>query len=262
LTELLVTIAVVAILAALLMPALSAGKSRAMQIQCLSNLRQLHLIGYLYVNDNGKQPSYYNANFPGGGNWMGTLSVADREKGIGICPIAQEEAKDIQYGNGQGTADIAWVRWTTDGKIKMVGSYGFNAWFYTQIGGRGWNPANTPKLFSSDADIQRPAETPVFADSNWEDSGPKETDQPYHDLYTGSPLSTWADDMGRFTISRHGGILPTRAPRKLLPGQKLPGAINVACADGHTELVPLEQLWTLYWHHNWQVPAQRPQQPH
>jgi prepilin-type processing-associated H-X9-DG protein len=49
--------------------------------------------------------------------------------------------------------------------------------------------------------------------------------------------------------------------RKLAAGAKLPGAINIGFADGHSKLVPLEQLWTLYWHLNWQAPAVRPQNP-
>ncbi|MEY3276930.1 MAG: hypothetical protein RL153_2198, partial [Verrucomicrobiota bacterium] len=42
------------------------------------------------------------------------------------------------------------------------------------------------------------------------------------------------------------------------PGQRLPGAIQLSFADGHVGLVPLEQLWTLNWHREWQEPATRP----
>ena len=142
----------------------------------------------------------------------------------------------------------------------MFGSYGFNTWFYTQItAARGWNPSKTPLLFNSEADIQRPSLTPVFADANWEDGAPQTERALSRPLHRKSALHRcWADDMGRFAISRHGGVIPTKAPRKLLPGQALSGAINVVSADGHAQLVPLENLWTLYWHHNWLVPDQRP----
>lgn len=64
--------------------------------------------------------------------------------------------------------------------------------------------------------------------------------------------------MSRYTIARHGGMRPASAPRSLVSGDKLPGAINIGMADGHAQLVPLERLWTLYWHLDWVVPAARP----
>ena len=39
----------------------------------------------------------------------------------------------------------------------------------------------------------------------------------------------------------------------------MPGAINMGLADGHTELVKLEDLWKYYWRLDWQPPAVRPQ---
>ncbi len=51
LTELLVVIAVIAILAALLLPALSKSKSRTQTIACLNNLRQLSICWQLYTGD-------------------------------------------------------------------------------------------------------------------------------------------------------------------------------------------------------------------
>lgn len=51
LIELLAVIAIIAILAATLMPALSKGKERAINIQCLNNLKQLEMCVHLYAVD-------------------------------------------------------------------------------------------------------------------------------------------------------------------------------------------------------------------
>jgi prepilin-type N-terminal cleavage/methylation domain-containing protein/prepilin-type processing-associated H-X9-DG protein len=52
LLELLVVIATIAILAAMLLPALARGRQKSSQIECLSNLKQLGHALQLYVDDN------------------------------------------------------------------------------------------------------------------------------------------------------------------------------------------------------------------
>lgn len=53
LIEILVVLAIVAILASLLLPALTAGKAKARQTACASNLKQLALASQMYAADNG-----------------------------------------------------------------------------------------------------------------------------------------------------------------------------------------------------------------
>ncbi|HTL56419.1 MAG TPA: prepilin-type N-terminal cleavage/methylation domain-containing protein [Candidatus Limnocylindrales bacterium] len=58
LTELLVVIAVIAILAALLLPALSSGREKARRTACLSNLREIGVAVTLYASDNNGSIPY------------------------------------------------------------------------------------------------------------------------------------------------------------------------------------------------------------
>jgi hypothetical protein len=85
-----------------------------------------------------------------------------------------------------------------------------------------------------------------------------ETDAVANDLYLGPtlfglpnafPLSG-GRGMSCCTILRHGGPTAIHSmPYKT--GQPLPGAINMSFDDGHGELVKLQNLWTYYWHLNW-----------
>lgn len=53
LTELLVTISILGILAALLLPAVTGAKGKALHAVCTSNFRQLTLGWKMYADDNG-----------------------------------------------------------------------------------------------------------------------------------------------------------------------------------------------------------------
>jgi len=249
LIELLVVIAIIAILASMLLPALSNAKMRAQQIKCVSNLKQLMLADIMYVNDNGRNLPYY----PGADKtlWMGTLITYQAQvHAIRLCPLAPEKPPK-PTASRWGTAAECWS-WRGD----LGGSFAFNGWFYSDDAYYNTGQ-DLSRHFGRDGSVQKPSQTPVFADSIWVDIWPRPTDTPSRDLFNGEQ-SSGVGAIGRITISRHSGVSPASAPRSVPAGSVLPGGINIALYDGHVETVKLEKLWNYYWYNGYQIPATRP----
>ena len=259
LLELLVVIAIIAILAALLLPALAGARRKSQQTACLSNIKQLSLVSFMYASDNGKHTGYIppGLGFPDG-NWVGTLMAKSPPSKLLLCPTAPLPSPLPESGNRRGAADQAWVRWTSDGRTMFYSSFGYNGWLYSDIQFPDKTDFRHELVFKRESSIQKPAQTPVFFDANWLDQWPLETDEPARNLYTGAGFMKREEQMSRCTIARHGGASAASAPQNVPPGQKMPGAINMGFADGHVQLAKLEDLWSYSWHLNWVNPAVRP----
>ena len=249
LIELLVVIAIIAILAAMILPALSRAKARALGIQCTSNLKQIGMAHFMYVNDTGKTMPY-QASGDSYDLWMKKLiSYYAGVAGVRTCPMAPEQNPWKQRNtllNGFGMADQTW-QWIY-GTTNYQGSYAINGWFYTGV-------SDPNREFRAETSIENPARTPVFFDSVWVDAWPTATDTPSRDLYQG------ANDFGmqRLCIARHGSIKsPKNAPRAVVAGAPLPGSVTIEMADAHAEVVSLDRLWQLTWHKDYIPPATRP----
>ncbi len=169
LIELLIVIGIIAILAALLLPALSRARQQALSVQCQSNLRQLYLANTMYANE---WDGYYvpaapdiQTGFGGHVRWHGKRATADPtsefkpEDGplaeylpdgrVKECPVFLEFL-------GQDESPNAFEAGT--------GGYGYNM---TYIGGsyhlRDYGRA--PERSVRDIDIAAPSQTVMFADA-------------------------------------------------------------------------------------------------
>jgi prepilin-type N-terminal cleavage/methylation domain-containing protein/prepilin-type processing-associated H-X9-DG protein len=157
LVELLVTIAIVAVLAMLLLPALAQGKRSAQRAQCISNLRQLGIAARLYFDEHDGQTFLYRLYPTNGGTlfWFGWLQNGvdgnrdfDATQGP-LYPYLQGRGVEICPSLGYGGPNF---------KYKARGAaygYGYNIHIST----------NTPNVPRNIDTIRDTSGTALFADA-------------------------------------------------------------------------------------------------
>ncbi len=157
LIELLVVTAILAILAGLLLPALSRSKASAQRVQCVSNLHQLELAANLYWDDNGGNCFRYGGGFTNGGQlyWFGWIGPGPE----GQRPFDATPGALYPYLRGRGVERCpAFDYFMSHFKAKAQGAtygYGYNLYLSAP---QGQPPVNLGRL-------ARPALTAVLADA-------------------------------------------------------------------------------------------------
>jgi len=239
LIELLVVISIIALLIAILLPALSAARESSRTLDCLTKTRGLSqaFLSFSLERDGRTMPWGSEAPF------SPLLEYYGDNDNARVCPNTDGLLPD---GNGNGTVGSATTLWErrASGYDTEQGSYGFNGFLYdphdpglqTVLFVASASNSQFPKpWFTNTDDINEPTNTPIFGDCNWIDAFPHHNDQVPPDLTKGARWSEGLDrnpwQVGRFTLDRHNM------------------RINMSFTDGHAETIQLGQLWTYQWSH-------------
>jgi prepilin-type processing-associated H-X9-DG protein/prepilin-type N-terminal cleavage/methylation domain-containing protein len=160
LIELLVAIGIIAVLSAILLPALSQSRQSAWRVECAGNLRQLGMAAELYWDENSGncfQWLYNSTNTDGHLYWFGWLQSDSTAEGQRAFDLSQGIL--FPYLNGTDVR-LCPALYATPAQLKLKGddaifSYGYNFYLSTSAGAPSVNVNQ----------IKRPTDTAIFADA-------------------------------------------------------------------------------------------------
>ena len=226
LIELLVVVSIIAMLMALLLPAIQKARKQAQAVGCQANLRQLGLTFSMYVGENdGRVPEER------GGHIVWRLFTRNGNPAyakLALCPSA---SKPVPGGGHEPVGDTFHAyRWLM-GQPDLYGSYGFNGWVcegMVEVDGI-MVPAivDGKPIYWGTCDVKQASRIPLLFDCSAPTVSPKHFLSP--PKYEGEDWRT-CPMMSNLCINRHSG------------------GTNMLFMDWSMRKVGLKELWTFKWH--------------
>jgi prepilin-type N-terminal cleavage/methylation domain-containing protein/prepilin-type processing-associated H-X9-DG protein len=275
LIELLVVISIIAVLIALLLPALARAEKLSESTACLSNLRQLGLGYQEYVSEYQTLTTNQNAGGTGNqynGDWYELLAPFITTPAALICPATKMHPATSTWIDPPADSVTTWACYFwhanykpyTAGQVPpaflslgtalwgnptIYGSYCLNEYMVNYGGcpataqtdinnyiAPSWSDGGQVSDFFPGGG-QPTALTPLIGDGVMPEAAPAPWNTPAPSLSLGFNSNGYVywDFMTCFITNRHGY------------------STNFAFADGHAESVQLADVWNLHWQPNWQV---------
>ena len=213
-------------------------------VVCGSNLHQLGVACRMYAMDNDDKlmPFVWDINVEY--FWMESLrsSYGDVDD-IRFCPSARRQIEGA-LGHSKGDATHAWHFRQTSGPdiVDEWGSYAFNCWTLST----GQDSKLPPGTIAADKKnywssigpiytIDGGSRIPLIMDNAWMHVFPDHTDIPQQEPIDAYDQTVFFDSpMGSMCIDRHDK------------------RINISFVDGSSRKVPIDELWNIKWHPNFE----------
>jgi len=132
LLELTIGIGIVAILVVVSLPAIAKIRARAQRLQCMGNLRSLHVAAEQYLQDNNQWPQIgFSASDPTtyAQNWIAALAPYQIQAKSWICPTAQNLQGNPNY-TSPGKERVDYFAMPYDDKPMTPHQWPHYPWFF------------------------------------------------------------------------------------------------------------------------------------
>jgi len=131
--EMAIVVAIIAILAVLLIPVIEKLRARAQRVQCMANMRNLHVAAAQYVQDNNQWPQIASSaededNTGYAQEWITALAPYHVEKKNWICPTLQNLLANPDY-NPLGSERVDYFGMPFDDKPMTPYQWPRQPWF-------------------------------------------------------------------------------------------------------------------------------------